>query len=259
MTRGPRIHPTAIVDERATLGAGVSVGAFSVLHPNVRVGAGSIVGSHCILGEPLAGAYDAPEAYDNPPLTIGAGAVIRSGTYVYAGATIGERLETGHRATIREGSRIGDHCRVGTHCDVQGHCEIGDYVRLHSHVQVNHGSRIGDFVWLFPYVLLTNDPHPPSQTLRGVTVEDFAVVAARAVILPGVVIGRDALVAAGSLVRDDVPAETVVVGRPARPRGSVRDIRSRHTGERVYPWREHFDRGMPWEGIGYAKWARARA
>ena len=249
-----RVHPTALVSESAVLEDDVTVGAFSIINDQVVVGSGSVIGSHCVLGEPLAGAYEVGSDYVNPPLRLGARAVIRSGTILYAGAEIGTDFESGHRVTIREGSRIGNHCRIGTHSDVQGHCEIGDWVRLHSHVQVNHRSRIGRFAWLFPYVLLTNDPHPPSNTLAGVEVEEFAVLAARAVVLPGVRIGRDALVGANSLVRHDVAPESVVVGNPARYVMNVRDLRSRTTGEPIYPWRYHFDRGLPWAGIGYDAW-----
>lgn len=251
------MHPTAVVSPDARIGADVRIGAFTVVHPGVELGAGSVVASHCVLGEPNAALLRDP-SHVNPPLRIGDGAVIRSMTILYAGSTIGEALETGHHVTIREGATIGRNLRIGTQCDVQGHCTIGDWVRMHSGVQVNHGSRIGDFVWLFPGVMLANDPHPPSEEIRGVTIEAFAAVGARAVVLPGVTIGRDALVGAGSVVTKDVPAETAVVGNPARPRGSVLDIRNRRTGEAVYPWRHHFDRGMPWQGVGYDAWEKAR-
>ena len=249
------VHPTAIVSGAARLGANVTIGAFSIVNANVELGDDSVVSSHCVLGEPLAAAY-ATEDYDNPPLTIGRGALIRSGTALYAGSSIGERFECGHRVTIREGAIIGDHCRVGTLSDIQGHCRIGRYVRLHSNVHVGHRSSIADFVWIFPYVVLTNDPHPPSELLIGVTLEEFSVVATMSVVLPGVTVGRDALVGASSLVRKDVPPGTIVAGNPAREVAAVHDVRHRETGEPVYPWRYTFDRGMPWEGIGYEAWVR---
>jgi hypothetical protein len=66
------------------------------------------------------------------------------------------------------------------------------------------------------------------------------------------------LVGASSLVRGDVAPEAVVVGNPAKQVAMVRDVRSRFDGAAVYPWRDHFERGMPWEGIGYAQWDAAR-
>src|SRR6187402_2546655 len=180
------IHPTAVVGENVGIGKNVTVGPNAVIYDNVVLGDNTIVGAHCILGEPNVGIYSDAAGYENPKLTIGSNSLIRSGTIIYAGSDLGERFECGHRVTIREKTRIGKNVRVGTLSDIQGHCEIGDFVRFHSNVHIGHKSVIKDFVWIFPYVVLTNDPHPPSETLMGVTVEEFAVIATMSVILPGV-------------------------------------------------------------------------
>jgi len=106
--------------------------------------------------------------------------------------------------------------------------------------------------------VLTNDPQPPSSILQGVVVEDFAVIATQAVVMAGVRIGRDSLVGASAMVNKDVEPESVVVGVPAKRLAGVRDITSTVTGGPAYPWREHFDRGMPWQGIGYQQWSEQR-
>ena len=248
------IHPTAIISDKARLGTNVSVGAHCIVYDHVEIGDNTVVGPHSILGEPLA-TYYRGERYENPPLTIGKNSLFRSGAIIYAGSQIGASVELGHRVTIREQTEIGAHARVGTLSDVQGFCRIGNYSRLHSNVHIGQKSEIGDFVWIFPYVVLTNDPQPPSSILQGVVVEDFAVIATQAVIMAGVRIGHDALVGASALVTKDVEAESVVVGVPAKKLASVREIKSASTGQPVYPWREHFERGMPWEGIGYGTWS----
>jgi acetyltransferase-like isoleucine patch superfamily enzyme len=253
------IHPTALIGDNVTIGDTVTIGPRCIVYDNVTIGNGTTVGADCILGEPLASMYASPADYSNPPLVIGAGALIRSGAIIYAGSTIGTNFECGHRVTIREASSIGNHVRIGTLSDIQGHCSIGNYSRLHSNVHVGNKSVVRDFVWIFPYVVLTNDPHPPSNTLVGVTVDEFAVIATMSVILPGVTVGRDSLVGASSLVRSNVAPEAVVVGNPAKQVASVRDIKSKFDGTSVYPWRETFDRGMPWEGIGYSKWRESGA
>jgi acetyltransferase-like isoleucine patch superfamily enzyme len=252
------IHPTAIMGDGVKIGDDVVVGPHVIVYDNVTIGDGCRIGADAILGEPLAGIYRDAANYVNPPLTIGAGSVIRSGSIIYAGSTLGRGLETGHRVTIREGTVAGENFRVGTLSDIQGDCVIGDYVRLHSNVHVGMKSVIGDYVWIFPYVVLTNDPHPPSNFLVGVTIEDFAVIATMSVILPGVTIGKDALVGAGAIVNRDVAAEDVVVGNPAKRVATVRDIKSKGSPSPVYPWRETFERGMPWEGVGYDSWKSAR-
>ena len=109
-------------------------------------------------------------------------------------------------------------------------------------------SVIEDYVWIYPYVVLTNDPYPPMNMMRGVTIQTFAQVATGAILMPGVTIGRDALVGAGAVVRADVSAERVVVGVPAKDICSVRELRD-ESGAPLYPWREHLKefRGYPWQ------------
>lgn len=252
------IHPTAIVGDNVTLGEGVTIGPRAIVYDHVEIGDDCFVGADVTLGEPLSAIHADPDGYENPPLVIGAGSSIRSRSIIYAGSRFGPGLETGHRVTIRENTTAGTNLRVGTLSDIQGHCEFGEHVRLHSNVHIGQQSKVGDFVWIFPYVVLTNDPHPPSDFMMGCTVEDFAVIATMSVILPGVRIGQDALVGAGSIVGEDVDAESVVIGNPANPITSVRKIKSKKDKSDVYPWRFHFDRGMPWEGLGYEQWSAER-
>jgi maltose O-acetyltransferase len=84
---------------------------------------------------------------------------------------------------------------------------------------------IGDRVSIAPRVTLVTSSHPNHSRIRPfapvargpVTIEDDAWVGAGAVILPGVCIGRGAVVGANSVVTEDVPPLTIVVGLPARP------------------------------------------
>jgi len=251
------IHPTAIVSASADLPGDVSIGAFSIVYANVHLGTGCVVGPYCSLGEPLADYYAAAE-YVNPSLEIGEGALIRSGTILYAGSAIGDHFETGHRAIVREETEIGHHVRIGINADIQGYCRIGDYVRMHSGVHVGQYSQVGNFVWLFPFCVLTNDPHPPSDFISGVQIEDFSVIGAKAVLMPGIRVGRQAVIGAGAVVYHDVLPESVMAGHPARKIATFDQIKNRATGEPAYPWPEHFERGMPWQGIGFETWDKLR-
>jgi UDP-3-O-[3-hydroxymyristoyl] glucosamine N-acyltransferase len=251
------IHPTAILSTRAILGENVSIGPYTIVYDSVFIGANSSIGPGCIIGEPVASYYDNPD-YHNSELKIGNNALIRSGTVIYSGSTIGDHFETGHRATIRENTRIGNHVRAGINADIQADCEIGDYTRLHSSVHIGQFSKIGNFVWIFPFTVLTNDPHPPSEKVAGVMIEDFAVVGAHVVLLPGVRVASNSLIGAGSVVYRDVPEGFVMAGNPARKILTVDQLRDQETGESHYPWPERFDRGMPWKGIGFKTWDAKR-
>lgn len=247
----PGVHPSALISSLARLGEGVSVGAFSVIHDGVEIADGAAIGSHCVLGEPTAGYYTPAGQASIQRCVVGMGSIIRSHSVIYQGVTIGRGFESGHRVTIREGCVIGNGVRVGTLCDLQGDLTIGDYVRLHSSVFVAQGSTIENFAWVFPSAVLTNDPHPPSDTCtKGPTIKRSAVIAARAVLMPGVVVGENALVGAMSLVTRDVPDETVVLGIPAKPVGPTTAVKCKHgVLDHVYPWTDHFRRGYPPEAF----------
>ena len=226
-----------------------------IIRDNVIIRRGTYIGPNCIIGEHLSDYYKKKD-YTNPQLEIGANSLIRSGTVIYAGCNIGEKFQTGHNVTVREYADIGSHVSLGTLSDVQGYCTIGNYSRLHSNVHIGQKSKIGDYVWIFPYVVLTNDPTPPSNELLGVTVESFAVIATGAIILPGVTIESDSLVAAGSVVTKDVKTGEVVGGVPGKVISDTSKVKSHVDGKNVYPWRYSFERGMPWEGMGYDAWSK---
>lgn len=234
-----KIHSSAIIAAGARLGADVEIGPFSIVHSNVVLGDRVKVGAYCEIGmsTPLG---------DGSPLRVGDDAVIRSHSVFYESSVFGPRLVTGHRVTVREGAIAGANLQIGTLCDIQGDCTIGDYVRFHSNVHVGKKSVIGNFVWIFPYVVLTNDPTPPSDVLEGVTIGDYAAVATMAVVLPGVTIGEHALIAAHACVAKDVPPGTIAGGVPAKNLGSTEVIKRREDSSKsAYPWPRHFHRGYP--------------
>ncbi len=234
------IHPTAIVHPEATLGKDVTIGAFSIIHKNVDIGDRTVIGSHCELGHPIFGGKSVDK------LTIGKDSFIRSHSVFYEGSSFGDRLITGHRVTVREGTIAGENLQIGTLSDIQGICEIGNFVRFHSNVHIGQHSKIGNYVWIFPYVVLTNDPHPPSEVMQGVTVKDFVAIATMSVILPGIVINEGALIGAHSSVTKNVEANMVAVGVPAKQICPTNQIQLKDgSAQPAYPWRRHFYRGYP--------------
>ena len=241
------IHPTAIIHKDAVVGSNVSIGPYSIIHKNVAIGDGTIIGSHCELGHP------AHNPKDRGTLSIGQNSHVRSHSVFYEGSTFGENLTTGHRVTVREKTKAGRNFQIGTLSDIQGHCEIGDFVRFHSNVHIGQHSKIADYVWIFPYVVLTNDPHPPSNITMGVTIENYVAIATMSIILPGVTVREGALVGAHSSVSKNVEPNTVVAGSPAKFICETSKIKLKDgSNESAYPWRRHFHRGYLPEAI--SKW-----
>lgn len=198
--------------------------------PNVTLGDPTSVGAFVILGEPARGSGPGDRA-----TSIGSGACIRSHTVIYAGNRIGSGFETGHSVLVREDNEIGDRVSIGSGSVVEHHVRIGHGVRLHSNVFVPEFSTLEDGCWLGPNVVLTNARYPRSprvkEELRGPVIESGARIGANSTLLPGVRIGRDALVGAGAVVTRDVPEGCVVVGNPARVSRRLADPPVARAGE----------------------------
>ncbi len=127
---------------------------------------------------------------------------------------------------IRKGKNIivGENCAINKNVLVDGR---GGLVRIGNNVDIAQETNI----WT-----LEHDVHDDYHHDKGgnVTIEDFVWIASRATILPGVTIGRGAVVASGSVVTKDVPAMTIVGGIPAKVIGQRRSrllYRLRHR-----PW-----------------------
>ena len=242
------IHPSCVISPEAKIASDVQIGHFTIVHGNVIIEEGTVIGSHCEIGVPT-------KLSNGSPLRIGKNSLIRSHSIFYEGSQFGSHLVTGHRVTVRELTVAGCNFQLGTLSDIQGHCSIGDYVRTHSNVHIGHESKIGNFVWIFPYVVLTNDPHPPSHVQKGCTIEDFAVIATMSVVLPGVHVGKHSLVGAHSLASKNVAPYTVVAGIPGKQICSTSKIILQDgTGQPAYPWPKHFTRGYPDEVV--AEWRK---
>ena len=232
------IHSTAIVSEKATIGNNVEIGPYTIIYDNVEISDNTVVEAFCEIGV-------SNHLSNGDKLYIGPNSHIRSHSVFYEGSIFLESLVTGHRVTVREKVKAGKNLQIGTLSDLQGHCEIGDFVRFHSNVHIGQKSKIGSYVWIFPYVVLTNDPHPPSDTLLGVTVEDYAVIATMSVVLPGAYIRKGCLIGAHSSIKGDTEENMIYAGSPAKKICSTSKIKLYDGSGDAYPWRKHFHRGYP--------------
>lgn len=185
------------------------------IYKNVKLGSNVIIEDFCLIGVPPRGKNDG-----DLETVIGDNSVIRSHTVIYAGNKIGKNFQTGNKANIRELNEIGDDVSVGTLSVVEHHVKIEDGVRIHTQVFIPEFSTLKKKSWVGPNVVFTNAPYPQSknvmENLVGPTLHENAIVGANSTLLPGVQIGKNSIVGAGSVVTKDVAEGDVVAGNPAR-------------------------------------------
>lgn len=146
---------------------------------------------------------------------------------VFPDVTVGEGTRLGNFVMIRSNTVIGEDCTIGSYADIEGDVVIGDHVSLQSGCYITRGVVIEDDVFCGPRVITMNDKRITHRrsALTFVRSAPRILRAARvgggSVLLPGVTIGANALVGAGSVVTRDVPDGAIVAGNPARVIGTV--------------------------------------
>ena len=150
---------------------------------------------------------------------------------------VGARTQIWAFAHVLPGARIGTDVNINDGVFVEGDVVVGDRVTIKCGVQLWNGVRLGDDVFVGPNATFTNDLMPrskeyPEKFLETI-VEAGASIGANATILPGIRIGRRAMIGAGSVVTHDVPPFAIVVGNPARITGYVGVRAGTETGEAI--------------------------
>ena len=241
----PLIHPTALIDPRACLGALVRVGPYAVIGA-ATIAAGSVVHPHVViedgvdLGERVEvfpGAYLGKEpkgagALARTPefdrfLRIGDESSIGPHAVVYLDVIVGNNTLIGDGASIREQCRVGSNCVISRYVTINYNTIIGDRTKIMDSTHITGNATIGNDVFISTMVGSANDNVVRAgygKHVSGPILEDGVVVGLGASILPGIRIGRGATIAAGAVVTRDVETASLVVGMPARrvdrPRGA---------------------------------------
>jgi UDP-2-acetamido-3-amino-2,3-dideoxy-glucuronate N-acetyltransferase len=130
-------------------------------------------------------------------------------------------------AHVLSGAVIGEDCNICDHVFIENDVQVGNRVTIKCGVQLWDGLTLEDDVFVGPNVTFTNDLFPRSKQFPTefpkTLVRMGASIGANATILPGITIGLNAMIGAGSVVTKDVPHHAVVVGNPARIKGYATD------------------------------------
>jgi UDP-N-acetylglucosamine acyltransferase len=182
-----RIHPTAIVEDGARLAAGVKIGPFCLVGPNVSLGEGVDLLSHVVVAGttevgagtrmfPFASIGHQPQdlKYQGEPssLTIGANCIIREGVTMNPGTAAGGSVTTvGDGCAFLANSHVGHDCHVGSgvifsnNVMLAGHCNVGDYAIIGGGAAIIQFARVGHHSFVGGMSGLENDLIPYGMAL----------------------------------------------------------------------------------------------
>jgi len=220
------VGPNTRLTGEITFGHAVKISANTIIWGPLELRSETYLGPNCLIGHPgkegfggaLAGDRLDFSVQDKAVTIIGRNVVVRSNCTIYSGVRIEDNVILGHNVLLREGTRIGEGSLVGSNVVIDGRVRIGRGVSIQTGVYISPHSRIEDSVFLGPRCSLLNDKYLSRKEteLVGPTVERGASIGGGAILLPRVIIGEDAVVAAGAVVTKDVKKRTVVAGVPAR-------------------------------------------
>ena len=220
------------------IGKNCKISDTAKINENVLIEDNVTIGDFCVIGLN-------PNNKIKKKLVVKKNSIINSHTNIYLGSEIGENNIIGHNVLIREETFLGKNVQIGSYCDLEGFCFIDDYSKLHSCVHIGQQSKIMSYVYIFPYVVLTNDPIPPSDIRQGVVLEPFSIICTRTTVLPGIKIGFSSFIGANSLVNKDVDPEMIGSGNPFRIKGNISNIKIPNSNDDAYPWIDRFKKDYP--------------
>lgn len=228
------------IDKTASIGKDTVIGEGSVIKKDVKIGTSCTIGHHVVIHEgtiigdnvriddhtvigkqPMRAKRSIFKAEPLPPAKIGDNCLIGAHVAIYAGCTISQHVLIADTAAVREKVTIGEYTIVGRGVTVENLCKIGKKCKLETGCYITAYSEIEDYCFIAPKVTTTNDNYlgrteERFKHFKGVTVRRGGRIGGGAVILPGIEIGEDAVVGAGSVVTRNVPPRKIYVGAPAK-------------------------------------------
>jgi acetyltransferase-like isoleucine patch superfamily enzyme len=209
------------IGANVSIGEGSRVGNFVVIHDDTEIGKNVVVGDNTVLGKtPMRASISTLKEKRLPPAVIADRVMIGTSVAVYRGSKVGEGVMIADLASVREDVEVGKFTIVGRGVAIENNTRVGNYVKLETNSYITAHSIVEDRCFIAPGVTTSNDnflgrTEERFKHTKGPHIRKGARVGANATLLPGITLGEDAVVGAGSVVTKDVPPRKTVAGVPA--------------------------------------------
>jgi acetyltransferase-like isoleucine patch superfamily enzyme len=174
--------------------------------------------------------YNEPEFHPiHPDIEWGEDCTVRHFVVIEEDCKFGDKCFIGNNTTIRSGNKFGDRCVVGHNVCIEANGQFGNHVTINANCHMTQGIRIRDEVFIGPGVITMNTKHISygrksiSRVYQPPIIERAARIGGGVLILPGVTIGENSVIGAGSVVTKSIPARVIAWGSPAEVIARIRD------------------------------------
>jgi len=220
---GTQLGHNSVIHENVIIGTDCRIGSGVVIHPDSVIGNNVRVDDNTVIGKlPMKAALSAVTKEQTlTGCVIADDCMIGAMAVIYRGCILHSKVMVADMASLREDVEIGEYTIIGRGVTVENKVRVGSRCKLETEAYITALSEIGDGCFIAPEVTFTNDnflgrTKDRFKFHKGVTMKRGARIGANVTVLPGLTLGEDALVAAGSIVTRDVPARKIVLGSPAK-------------------------------------------
>jgi len=212
-----------VIEKNVKIGKGSVIGHNVVIREDTEIGENVIVSDGVILGKKPYRASNSAVTNEKElnPLIIRNNVKIGANSVIYRGCILNEKVFVGDIASIRENVEVGERTIIGRGVSVENKTRIGKRVKIETNAYITAYSTIEDYCFIAPEVSFSNDnflgrTEERKKHFKGPTLRKGARIGANSTLLPGVEIGEDALVGAGSVVTKNLEGKKVYIGSPTK-------------------------------------------
>lgn len=219
---GTILNEYTVIEKNVTIGKNCIIGHHVNIHADTHIGDNTRIDDFSVIGkEPMRAKRSIFKQEELDATHIGRQCLIGAHAVIYRGAVLEGYNLIADGAAVREQVEIGEYTIIGRNATIENKTRVGKKCKLETNCYITAYSEIEDYCFIAPGVHTTNDNYlgrtqERFKHFKGVTVKRGGRIGGHAVILPGLVIGEDAVVGAGSVVTHDVPPRKIVIGQPAK-------------------------------------------